>query len=91
MFKTIDKNIPKFDSKGKIIYSNGDSYEGIFNLGLKNGHGMYKFQNGDIYEGDFKNDKINGRGVYKWSNATINYKGLFSNGAIVEGSGNFNQ
>lgn len=52
---------------------------------------MYKFQNGDIYEGEFKNDKIEGRGVYKWPNALSSYIGLFSNGAIVEGTGNFNQ
>jgi hypothetical protein len=32
--------------KGKIDFSNGDSYEGMLKDGLMNGYGVYKYSDG---------------------------------------------
>ena len=51
------------DSKtGKIVYSNGDTYEGETKDLLKHGIGKLTFADGRIYEGEFAADKASGQG-----------------------------
>jgi len=64
------------DIEGKILYSNGDIYEGFWNDGMYHGHGKYIYANGNIYEGSFKNDKKYGYGKIIYSNGNI-YEGYF--------------
>ena len=46
-----------------MIYSNGDSYKGIWKKDKKNGNGVEEKIDGSKYEGLFKNDKKNGYAV----------------------------
>lgn len=45
---------------GKIYFTNGDTYEGMWQNGLKHGRGIYSWSNGDYYEGAFWLDKREG-------------------------------
>lgn len=49
--------IPLVGGKQKKIYKNGDTYEGFFVNGKREGKGVYIYQNGDKYEGEFKRGK----------------------------------
>jgi hypothetical protein len=54
------------DIKGKMIYRNGNIYEGSWNNGNHQGIGKMIFSNGNIYEGRFVEDKmIKGKMTYK--------------------------
>ena len=59
---------------GKIIYRNGDIYEGDFINNCFEGKDKYTFTNSSIYEGDFINDKRHGIG-----------KLVFKNGVFMKG------
>jgi hypothetical protein len=43
-----------------MVFSNGDTYEGMWQGNLKHGKGVYKWANGDLYEGAFWLDKREG-------------------------------
>ena len=50
--------------KGRIIYSNGDYYEGEIASNMANGIG--KYVEGDVvYEGEMKDNQPHGKGVEK--------------------------
>ena len=53
-----------------MVFTNGDSYDGEWSGGNKNGRGIYNFANGDSYEGYIENEKRSGRGIYRWQNNT---------------------
>eukprot|EP00347_Sterkiella_histriomuscorum_P020141 403338954 len=60
------------DGKIKILYSNGEYYEGDFKQNKRNGKGTYYYENGDIYEGDFINDKRLSKGKLQFvDNSTL--------------------
>ena len=53
-----------YEGQGKMLYTNGKTYEGEWSLGKRNGYGVLKRKNGDIeYEGEWKEDKKHGRGT----------------------------
>ncbi len=56
---------------GKMVYPNGDIYEGQWINNLRNGTGSYKWPNGGIYEGDWKDGKKDGIGVFKYPDGYI--------------------
>jgi hypothetical protein len=62
-----------------FTWSNGDKYEGEWNMSLKNGKGTDYFYNGDNYRGDYLHGKPDGFGVYTWANGSM-YEGNFKNG-----------
>ncbi len=37
----------------RVIYSNGDLYEGGVKQGLRHGKGVYRTKEGDVYEGGY--------------------------------------
>lgn len=57
--------------KGKIIYKDGNIYEGNLINGKKDGSGKLIYKNGDIYEGFFANDDFFGKGYIKYSGGRI--------------------
>lgn len=69
---------------GKIIYNNGDVYNGEWVNNLKSGYGIYQFSNGNVYEGKFSSDFPNGEGKIVYERYEINgiksYKGSFRDG-----------
>lgn len=79
-----DKN--EMHGKGKMIYTNGDIYEGEWKNGKRNGEGTMTYQNKTSYVGRWANDQINGYGTFKYFNGDV-YEGTFVNG-IKSGDGN---
>ncbi|CDW71949.1 UNKNOWN [Stylonychia lemnae] len=53
------------EGHGKIIYSDGDQYEGKFLEDMKHGQGLYKYSNGDFYQGEYQRDKKHGTGRFQ--------------------------
>ena len=66
--------IPLIGGKQKKTYKNGDTYEGSFVNGKREGKGVYIYQNGDKYEGEFKRGKKDGEGKYTYHNGNV-YEG----------------
>jgi hypothetical protein len=50
------------DGQFKILFTNGEYYEGQFRNNMRNGTGQHNYKNGDFYEGDWANDRRIGRG-----------------------------
>ena len=71
----------------KIVYSNGDVYEGEMQDLVKHGRGKLTFENGDVYEGTFIADKMSGEGVLTFKNGD-RYEGTFKAG-VRSGSGTY--
>ena len=63
----------------RVIYANGDKYEGSFSKGHKHGFGKMMFKNGDVYEGNWENDLQNGKGKMHYSNGE-EFEGEFKDG-----------
>ena len=62
------------NGKGKIIYKNGNIYEGEWKDLKRNGKGKIYFKNGGIYESTWFNDIINENGIMTYNNGD-KYKG----------------
>ena len=75
-----DKNMPH--GSGVFTYTNGSSYEGEFEHGVREGYGVFRWSTGDSYEGGWKNDKRHGEGVMKYANGRVR-KGRFENNEYV--------
>lgn len=72
-FNNGDKIIGKIPG-GKVIYNNGDVYEGDCEWTRKDGFGKLTYNNGDIYEGEWFNDMKYGK-----------FKIIYKNGDVFEG------
>ena len=55
----------------KMIYNNGDVYEGDLINYKKNGHGTMEYKNSDVYEGEWKDDVVNGQGKMIYANGGL--------------------
>jgi hypothetical protein len=75
------------NGKGKMVYSNGNIYEGDFVSGIPEGYGTTNFANGSIYTGQFSNGKTDGQGVFKVKDGGI-YSGQFSKN-LFHGKGKY--
>ncbi|CAI2359156.1 unnamed protein product [Moneuplotes crassus] len=75
----------KRHGKGKITFSDGREYEGLWEDDLRIGYGVKKYLNGDHYVGSFSMGKAHGKGIYTWQNSDI-YDGEWKNG-VKEGNG----
>lgn len=58
-------NIPGNTTKGTIVFSNGDVYEGDIVDGKPHGNGTCTYKNGDVYEGEWEDGRRNGFGTMK--------------------------
>ena len=83
--------------KFKILFADGDRYEGDLVDSKKEGEGIWTWSNGTIYEGQFKADMKHGVGVNKFADGSV-YSGdyvedakhgegtyTFSNGDVYSG------
>jgi hypothetical protein len=50
------------DGQVKILFSNGEFYEGNFKHNHRNSTGIHYYKNGDFYDGEWLNDRRIGRG-----------------------------
>ncbi len=67
------------DGKAVIKFSSGDSFEGYYKQGQKNGLGIYRDASGAYYEGNWKNNAGDGKGFQKFADGRT-YEGDFING-----------
>lgn len=72
---------------GKVLFKNGNRYEGEFYNGLLNGTGKFIWANGIVYEGQFTDNRITGRGAYRWPDGS-SYEGEVKDG-LRHGSGRY--
>ena len=67
----------KKEGKGKLIFEEGDIYEGDFSEDKFNGEGCFKWKDGREYKGIWKDNQMNGKGIFIWDKNTWyegNYK-----------------
>ena len=78
----------KRDGHGKMIYANGDVYEGEWKDDVRCGEGelyhMHRSTKTYSYKGTWMDDKLNGQGTF--TDATVTYSGEFLNG-VYHGKG----
>ncbi len=60
---------------GKLVFKNGEIYEGTFFMGLYQGNGTFLYENGDRFEGEFI-ENLKHRGSFYFSNGDT-YTGEF--------------
>ena len=78
-----------YTGKALAQYQNGDTYEGDFLDGKREGRGVYRYaSNGEKYDGDYKENEKHGLGRMTYSKAG-EYNGFWENGRR-HGEGVFN-
>jgi len=55
-----------FTGHQKVTYDSGNSYEGDFVDGYREGKGIFKWADGDKYEGDWVRGAHHGKGTFYW-------------------------
>jgi hypothetical protein len=64
---------------GQMRWSNGDVYQGEFNINYMDGRGIYTFKDGRKYIGEFEADDPHGQGTVTWPDGT-SFTGSFFKG-----------
>jgi len=54
--------------RGRIIWDNGDQFDGTMVRGQKEGRGEFRWANGQRYSGEWSRDQPNGRGTIQYPN-----------------------
>jgi serine/threonine protein kinase len=70
---------------GKIIWNNGNQFDGTLVRGKKEGKGQFVWSNGQRYKGDWARDMPNGKGTITFANGN-RYTGDVKNG-VPQGHG----
>ncbi|OMJ70275.1 hypothetical protein SteCoe_31786 [Stentor coeruleus] len=76
---TEKKSSRDYTGKATAYYPNGDIYEGLFVMGVRDGYGVYKYASGQVYEGDFKENLKHGIGRMSYGKKG-SYHGYFESG-----------
>jgi hypothetical protein len=76
-----------YHGQGRLVWRNGDAYEGNFVHGTRDGAGVYRWKDGRQYQGQFEKNVRHGRGVFIYPNNDM-YEGHFVLGKR-EGKGRF--
>ena len=64
---------------GKMVFPNGDVYEGMYLNGMRNGKGKYTWKKGGMFEGEYLNHKRHGFGIMHYPDGSI-YQGIWFEG-----------
>lgn len=56
----------KMNGRGKLTFTNGDTYLGEFKDGERNGRGKQTWYNKNTYDGTWKDGLPDGKGTYEW-------------------------
>lgn len=59
-----------YTGHGKATYENGETYDGEYVEGVRQGRGTYVFVNGDVYKGAYEENGKHGLGEMKYSSKT---------------------
>ncbi|WP_052452141.1 serine/threonine-protein kinase [Noviherbaspirillum autotrophicum] len=65
---TADPKTGVVSGTGRIVWSNGDRFEGTLVNGIKQGKGLFVWANGQRYKGEWADDMPNGRGTIYYAN-----------------------
>lgn len=76
---TVDPKTGAVSGSGKIVWSDGNRFEGTLVRGVKEGRGQFVWSNGQRYSGDWARDVPNGKGTIVFANGN-RYTGDVSNG-----------
>ena len=77
---TQDKSSKDYTGKAQVQYPNGDTYDGPFVNGVREGTGVYTYgETGNKYEGEWKNNLKNGIGKMTFG-TDAEYTGHFDDG-----------
>lgn len=68
--------------QGRVIYANGDTYEGDFFQNKRHGSGRYCYVDGSVYEGCFTNGRCDGEGNLTFPDGD-RYEGNFKDGEMT--------
>jgi hypothetical protein len=74
-----DAGSATFSGKGKLVWSNGDSFDGTLVKGQRHGRGLFVWANGQRYHGDWFNDKPQGEANMQFANGN-QYEGQVFDG-----------
>jgi hypothetical protein len=74
-----------YSGTGKLVWANGDVFEGTLSKGQRHGKGTFVWANGQRYSGDWVNDKAQGQASVQFANGN-QYEGAVLAG-IAQGSG----
>ena len=66
------------NGKGKLVYPNGDTYEGDFVNGSLEGEGVFIYVNYGVYQGQFSKNVRNGSGSFAFKTGD-SYQGNWTN------------
>lgn len=75
-YKTAEDFAQKLE---RVVFDNGDVYEGEMVNGLHHGKGKYTYASGNYYDGEWVNGKYHGHGIYHWSDG-YEFEGEWKNG-----------
>ena len=62
--------------KGNTLFENGDTYEGEYVKGKRQGQGIYTFSDGEKYDGEWFQDQQHGYGTF-WFMNNNRYEGMW--------------
>ncbi|KRB89007.1 protein kinase domain-containing protein [Noviherbaspirillum sp. Root189] len=82
---TADPSTGLVSGKGRIVWNNGDRFDGTLVKGSKEGKGQFVWSNGQRYNGDWARNEPNGRGTLVFANGN-RYEGDIRNG-LPDGRG----
>ena len=68
-----------YTGQGRILWRNGDAYDGAVRAGKRHGQGEFTWANGQKYKGDWVNDRPEGNGVLRFVNGNL------YDGSVVDG------
>jgi hypothetical protein len=68
-----------WSGEGKVIWANGDVFEGVLNKGRREGMGRFSWANGQHYEGNWQNDRPQGGGKLRFPDGN-QYEGDVADG-----------
>lgn len=74
-----------WSGNGKVIWANGDVFEGTLDKGRRQGTGRFSWSNGQHYEGSWQDDRPHGSGMLRFPDGN-QFEGAVANG-IPEGQG----
>lgn len=74
-----------YSGTGRVIWANGDTYEGTLVAGSREGKGKFVWANGQRFEGDWRGDRPNGEGAMWFINGD-QYEGTIDDG-VPNGQG----
>lgn len=74
-----------WSGSGKVVWANGDQFEGTLDKGKREGTGRFSWSNGQHYDGAWQDDRPNGSGTLRFPGGN-QYEGAVVNGQ-PEGQG----